>query len=88
MKKVLAIILSATMLTGCAIPQSMKDNQKEEIKAIAAYHKAEKSAHRIGVANEKAKEIFMATTVAKAAADLDVKVKKKELDKILNESKD
>ncbi|MGL4523809.1 MAG: hypothetical protein ACRCWQ_14775 [Bacilli bacterium] len=85
MKKVLAVLLAGAMLTGCAIPQDMKQDQKAEKSALVNYHKAEKKAYRTNELFEASKKALKVTTAAKTLADLDVIKTKKELDAILGD---
>ena len=78
-----AVLVVAGFLTGCAVPQEMRSQQWEESKAVAKYHMAEKKQYRAGEVLKAAKVAVVVATGAKVKADIDLKEAKQNMDEVL-----
>ncbi|MGL5285894.1 MAG: hypothetical protein ACRC8D_07115 [Aeromonas sp.] len=85
MKKTMLVSFLALALTACAVPQEMRDNQKQELKALHEYHQAERTAYRAGEIKDTADTAKTLATGVKVLAELEVKRAKGALDDALNQ---
>ncbi|QTQ06920.1 hypothetical protein [Aeromonas phage PVN05] len=84
MKKFVVAALAAAFITGCAVPQEMRDSQFNELDALHQYHKAEKKAYRAGETLKAAQAATAVATVNKVAADIELKKAEKNLEESLS----
>lgn len=83
MKKSIILLVCAAMLSGCAIPTEMREYQRAEMKALRDYQQAERDAYRADQLNKQAQKVYMATTAAKLAADVQLKKAEKVLEAVV-----
>lgn len=83
MKQLVVAAIAAAFITGCAVPQEMRDSQFNELGALQQYHKAEKRAYRAGEALKTAQAATAVATVGKVAADIELKKAEKKLEEYL-----
>lgn len=84
-KSILCAAVLAVMCTGCAVPVSVHKAQGDELKALGAYHKAEKAAIKADKARTVAAGALVATTAFKMKADQDLEQAKTVLDEALKQ---
>lgn len=78
-------MLALVALSGCAVGPEVHKAQGEELKALGAYHKAEKKAIKADKARTVAAGALVATTAVKMKADADLKQAKANLDEALKQ---
>ncbi|MGL5589077.1 MAG: hypothetical protein ACRDDI_13570 [Aeromonas veronii] len=84
-KSIICVAMLAIACTGCAVPVAVHKQQADELKALGAYHKAEKEAVKADKARAVAAGALVATTAIKLKADKDLEQAKASLDEALKQ---